>query len=78
MPLHIQVTYDDDSVELFELPADAWRANEKTFTKGFFSDRNVVHVELDPKHAFADIDRENNVWSAPAIREGEQTSPTGS
>jgi hypothetical protein len=78
MPIHIQVTFDDDSVELFELPADAWRANEKTFTKGFFSDRNVVHVELDPKHAFADIDRENNVWSAPAIQEGEQTSPTGS
>ncbi|NNE47875.1 MAG: M1 family metallopeptidase [Rhodothermales bacterium] len=78
MPLHIQVTYDDDSEELFELPADAWRANEKTFTKGFFSDRNVVRVELDPKHAFADIDRENNVWSAPAIREGEQTNTTGS
>jgi hypothetical protein len=77
MPLHIEVTYDDDTTERFELPVDVWRSNERSFTKGFFSDRSVTRVELDPQHAFADIDRENNVWEAPAISTGEQT-PRGS
>lgn len=78
MPLHIEVTYDDGTEEVFELPADVWRSNERTFTKGFFSDRSVVRVELDPGNAFADIDRANNVWEAPAIREGEQSGTGGS
>ncbi len=77
MPLHIEVTFADDSQELFELPADVWRSNERTFTKGFFSDKQVVRVELDPKRAFADIDLTNNVWQAPAIREGDRAT-TGS
>ena len=41
------------------------------FTKGFFSDKKVVRVELDPDEAFADIDRENNVWEAASLQEGE-------
>ena len=30
-----------------------------------------VRVELDPDEAFADIDRENNVWEAASLQEGE-------
>ena len=54
------------------MPADVWRNNEITFTKGFFSDKKVVKVELDPDEAFADIDRENNVWEAASLEEGEK------
>ena len=42
------------------------------FLTKFFSDKSVVRVEVDPEQAFADIDRANNVWEAPAIQEGEQ------
>jgi len=71
MPLFIEVTYEDETTERFDLPADVWRDNELEFTKGFFSDKKVVKVELDPEEAFADIDRENNVWEATSLQEGE-------
>jgi hypothetical protein len=71
MPLYLEVTYEDDTTERFELPADVWRSNELTFAKGFFAGKKVVKVELDPDEAFADVDRTNNVWEAASIEEGE-------
>lgn len=68
MPIELEVTYEDGTTERFDLPADAWRSNELKFTKGFFSDKNVVKVELDPDEAFADIDREDNIWNAPEVQ----------
>lgn len=52
---------------MIQLPADVWRANELTFTKGFFSDQRVLKVELDPLEAFADIDPSDNEWIAPEV-----------
>jgi hypothetical protein len=37
-----------------------------TFKKGFFSDKAVTRVIVDPDEAYADIDRSNNVWELPA------------
>ncbi len=65
MPLHLGVTYQNGSSETIELPADIWRNNEITFTYGFFTDKTVVQVVLDPKEVFADVNRENNSWTAP-------------
>ncbi len=67
MPVQLRVTYEDGSEDFFDLPADVWRANELEFTKGFFSDRKVTRVELDPNAVFADIDMEDNVWTAPDV-----------
>ena len=66
MPVEFEVTFEDGSVERIDLPVEVWRYNELTFTKGFFSDQKVVRVVLDPDEAYADIDRSNNVWEAPA------------
>lgn len=71
LPIQMEVTYEDSTTERFVLPADVWRDNEITFTKGFFSDKKVVKVELDPEEVLADIDRENNLWEAPVLQEGE-------
>jgi len=49
-----------------------WRDNEREFTKGFFTDRTVSRVIIDPEESFADVNRENNTWELPALREGEQ------
>jgi hypothetical protein len=65
MPLHIGVTYQDGSSEVFRLPADIWRNNELTFTYGLFTDKTIVEVVLDPDEVFADINRDNNIWTAP-------------
>ncbi|MFW6331491.1 MAG: M1 family metallopeptidase [Gemmatimonadota bacterium] len=64
MPLEIEATYTDGSTERSDLPADVWRSNELAFTKGFFSDKDLVSVTVDPDEAFADIDRQNNTWTA--------------
>jgi hypothetical protein len=64
MPLELEITYEDGSVERIDLPVDVWRMNEFSFTKGFFSDKALAKVVLDPDEAFADIDRSDNVWTA--------------
>jgi hypothetical protein len=62
MPLEMDVIFADGTRQRLEYPVDVWRNNEKTFTAGFFTDKTVVEVIVDPDEAFADIDRENNTW----------------
>ena len=66
MPVQLGVTYDDGTSALIKLPADVWRNNERTFSYGWFSDKALAQVVLDPNEVFADIIRENNSWKAPA------------
>ncbi len=70
MPLEIEAAYTDGTTERFDLPVDVWRNNELEFTKGFFSDRDLVSVTLDPDEAYADIDPSDNVWQAAAVERG--------
>ena len=65
MPIQLGITYDDGSSALVKLAADVWRYNEKSFTYGFFSDKGLSQVVIDPNEVFADINRENNTWKAP-------------
>ena len=65
MPLHFEVTYEDGTKETIKLPADIWRNNEKEFVYGYFSNKTVTQVVVDPAEAFVDINRANNVWKAP-------------
>lgn len=65
MPIQLGITYDDGSSSLVKLPADVWRYSEKSFTYGFFSDKGLSQVVIDPNEVFADINRENNTWKAP-------------
>ncbi|HSG46584.1 MAG TPA: M1 family metallopeptidase [Longimicrobiales bacterium] len=62
MPLEMDVVFSDGTRQRLEYPVDVWRNNEKTFIAGFFTDKTVVEVVVDPDEGFADIDRENNVW----------------
>ncbi len=65
MPLHVEITYDDGTAELIRLPVDVWRNNELSFTYGLFTDKAIVQVIVDPNQVFADINLENNSWTAP-------------
>lgn len=71
LPVQMEVTYEDGTTERMEMPVDIWRYNEKTFRRGFFTDKTVVKVELDPDEVLADVNLENNVWEAPEIDESE-------
>ena len=65
MPLEIEVTFADGTKERRSFPVDVWRNNELTFTAGFFGDKEIVEVVVDPDQAYADIDRSNNTWKKP-------------
>ena len=65
MPLHMRVNYQDGTSETIKLPVDVWRNNELTFTYGFFSNKTVVEIILDPDEVFSDINMDNNRWTAP-------------
>ena len=66
MPIQLGVTYDDGTSDLIKLPADVWRFNEKTFTYGFFSNKALSQVVIDPKEVLADVNRANNAWKPVA------------
>jgi Peptidase family M1 domain len=72
MPIEYEVTFDDGSTELTSIPADVWRNNELEFKKGFFTDKKVVKVVLDPDEAYADINRDNNVWTPPEVEKNRE------
>jgi hypothetical protein len=65
MPLEMEVTYDDGTKERRSFPVDVWRNNELTFTAGFFGNKTVVAIVVDPDEAYADVDRSNNSWKRP-------------
>ena len=66
MPVEMEITYTDGTTQRVKLPADIWRRNEKVFTYGLFSNKDIAQVVLDPDEAYADINRSNNTWKKPA------------
>jgi hypothetical protein len=71
MPIQMLVQYTDGTTERFNLPVDVWRLDERTFIKGFFADKEVARVVLDPDEVLADVNTENNTWEKPILHEGE-------
>jgi Peptidase family M1 domain len=66
MPVEMDITFTDGTTRRVKLPADVWRQNEKLFTYGMFSSKDIAQVVLDPDESFADINRANNTWKKPA------------
>jgi len=66
LPIRMNVVFENGDEKFIQLPVDVWRYNEKEFTYGLFADDEVVSITLDPDHMLADIDDENNLWTAPA------------
>ncbi len=62
LPVHLEITFDDGTVQKVELGADVWRRNELKYSYGLFTNKDIVRVVLDPDERFADVDRDNNVW----------------
>jgi len=74
MPVEVEITFDDGTTGREILPVEIWKTNERVFTKGLFSDKRIIKVVLDPDEAFADVDRENNIWEASTVEEGEEVN----
>jgi len=62
MPVIIEWSYADGSMEREKLPAEIWRKNEKEVTKVFVKSKEVVGIVIDPNKETADVDTGNNQY----------------
>lgn len=62
MPIIIEWTYADGSVEREQLEAVIWRHNESEVTKAFMKDKEVIKVVVDPDQDLADTNMDNNAF----------------
>ncbi len=62
MPLIIEFTFQDNTKQVFRIPAEIWRQYEDKVYKVFILDKEVKSVRLDPFLETADTDLDNNSW----------------
>lgn len=62
MPLIVEYTYADGTVENITYPAEIWRKNDKEVKVVVSSASELTGVIVDPKLETADIDATNNSW----------------
>ena len=60
MPILLQLTYADGSVERLDIPAEIWRRNARNVSKLIVSDKELTQIVIDPNWETADTDVENN------------------
>ncbi len=62
MPLIVEYTYADGSVENITYPAEIWRKSDADFKRVMATQKELVGIAIDPKAETADIDVTNNSW----------------
>ncbi len=62
MPLIVEYSYADGTVERVTYPPQVWRKNDKAVRKVIASDKELIGVVVDPDLETADIDTTNNSW----------------
>jgi hypothetical protein len=68
MPVIVELTYEDDTKELFKYPAQIWRKNNETAKKIYATEKGIKKIQLDPKLETADIDITNNTWPKEELK----------
>lgn len=67
MPILLQLTFEDDSVEELYIPAEIWRKTPDAVSKLIVTDKTLKQVVVDPKWLTADVDVENNHYPRQII-----------
>ena len=62
MPLIVEYSYADGTVERKTYPVQLWRKNDAAVTKVIATDKELVGVRVDPDGETADVNTENNSW----------------
>ncbi len=62
MPLIVEYTYADGSVENITYPAEIWRKSDADFKRVIATQKELIGITIDPKAETADIDVTNNSW----------------
>lgn len=62
MPVVLEVTYEDGSVEEVRSPAEVWRKNGSTISRLLLSEKKIASLVLDPHLETADVDLSDNFF----------------
>ena len=62
MPILVQITYEDGTVDNYKYPAQIWRQNNERAKKVYATSKPIKQFQIDPKLETADIDVTNNSW----------------
>jgi len=62
MPIIIEWTFTDDSVQTDRIPVHIWRKDENHVSKTFIFKKEVKSIRIDPYRETADINEDNNLW----------------
>lgn len=62
MPILLQLTYADGTVEDQYIPAEIWRRTPKAVKRLVVTEKELVSVVVDPTWETADVNNENNIY----------------
>lgn len=62
MPVPLAVTREDGRTDRLTVPEDVWLDGTKRYTVKVAAAPKVTRVEIDPAHAFPDMNRGDEVW----------------
>ncbi|MGS0680602.1 M1 family aminopeptidase [Shewanella sp. 125m-7] len=62
MPILLNLTYTDNTVESLNIPAEIWRRSPMIVNKLIITDKELKEVEIDPSWQTADVDLNNNYF----------------
>lgn len=68
MPIILDITYADGSIENMKLPAEIWRKNANKTSKLLIRDKEITALAVDAKWETADVNINNNYWPARPIK----------
>lgn len=66
MPVIMDVTFSDGVTERIKLPVEIWGATNTWRVPVATVERTITRVSVDPEGLYPDLDRDNNLWEAPA------------
>ncbi|MBC5839703.1 M1 family metallopeptidase [Flavobacterium muglaense] len=68
MPILVEITYEDGTVDNYKYPAQIWRKNNDTAKKVYATEKAIKKIQIDPKLETADIDVTNNTWPKEQVK----------
>ena len=68
LPIRARMSMSDGSKVDYNYPAEVWSTNTVRYVRQYqFIGKKPVKIELDPDKRLVDIDRSNNLWTAPGF-----------
>ena len=66
LPIIARFTFSDGTTQDIDYPAESWYMNSVRFARQYaFVGKTLSKIELDPDHRLIDVNRDNNIWTAP-------------